>query len=200
MSSPAATDPTAAAIRLLFVCMGNICRSPTAEGVMRAKLAAAGLDSWVSVDSAATHDYHPGEPPDRRSQRHAKARGYDLSALRARVLVPADFCRFDRVLAMDEGNLLAARRRCPPGLEARLGLLTEHCRRFAGATEVPDPYDGDAADFERVLDLVEDACDGLIAALASTLPERGGSGITRSVFATSPASTRRQSGSPDSAG
>jgi protein-tyrosine phosphatase len=155
---------------LLFVCMGNICRSPTAEGVMRAKLAAAGMDGWVSVDSAATHDFHPDAAPDLRSQRHARARGYELRRLRARVLVPADFRRFDRVLVMDEGNLLAARRRCPPGLEARLGLLTAYCRRYAGASEVPDPYDGEAADFERVLDLVEDACDGLVADLRAASP------------------------------
>jgi protein-tyrosine phosphatase len=148
--------------RILFFCMGNICRSPTAEGVMRAKLAAAGLD--VEVDSAGTHGYHVGEPPDERSQAHALKRGYDLSALRARQLVAEDFSRFDLVLAMDEDNLANARRLCPPSQRHRLRLLLDYAPN-AGRRHVPDPYYGGAAGFDEVLDLVEAACNGLIASL-----------------------------------
>ncbi|NCT82600.1 MAG: low molecular weight phosphotyrosine protein phosphatase [Comamonadaceae bacterium] len=148
--------------RILFFCMGNICRSPTAEGVMRAKLAAAGLD--VEVDSAGTHGYHVGAPPDARSQQHAARRGYDLSALRARQLVAQDFDRFDLVLAMDDDNLARAERLCPPAQRQRLKLLLDYAPQ-AGKRHVPDPYYGGAAGFEEVLDLVEAACDGLIEVL-----------------------------------
>ncbi|RZL38427.1 MAG: low molecular weight phosphotyrosine protein phosphatase [Rubrivivax sp.] len=148
--------------RILFFCMGNICRSPTAEGVMRAKLAAAGLD--VEVDSAGTHGYHIGAPPDERSQQHAWLRGYDLSALRARKLLAEDFERFDLVLAMDADNLAHARSLCPPGQRHRLKLLMDYAPH-AGNPHVPDPYYGGAAGFDEVLDLVEAACDGLVASL-----------------------------------
>ncbi|HEY1129309.1 MAG TPA: low molecular weight protein-tyrosine-phosphatase, partial [Roseateles sp.] len=145
--------------RILFFCMGNICRSPTAEGVMRAKLAVAGLD--VEVDSAGTHGYHVGAPPDARSQEHAARRGYDLSLLRARKLVAADFSRFDLVLAMDEDNLANAQALCPPAQRHRLKLLMDYAPH-AGNPHVPDPYYGGAAGFDEVLDLVEAACDGLV--------------------------------------
>ena len=148
---------------VLFICMGNICRSPTAEGVMRAKLAAAGLD--VEVDSAGTHGYHVGAPPDERSQAHALKRGYDLSPLRARKLEAHDFARFDLVLAMDDNNLAHAHRLCPPAQRHRLKLLMSYAPH-AGNPHVPDPYYGGAAGFDEVLDLVEAACDGLIASLA----------------------------------
>ncbi|MCE4554052.1 low molecular weight protein-tyrosine-phosphatase [Pelomonas cellulosilytica] len=148
--------------RILFFCMGNICRSPTAEGVMRARLAAAGLD--VEVDSAGTHGYHVGEPPDERSQQHALKRGYDLGALRARRLEARDFERFDLVLGMDDDNLAHAARLCPPAQRHRLQLLMDYAPD-AGSRHVPDPYYGGEAGFERVLDLVEAACDGLIATL-----------------------------------
>ncbi len=148
--------------RILFFCMGNICLSPTAEGVMRAKLAAAGLD--VEVDSAGTHGYHAGEPPDERSQAHAARRGYDLSMLRARQLVAADFHRFDLVLGMDANNIARAERLCPPGQRHKLKLLLD-CAPQAGRLDVPDPYYGGEAGFEEVLDLVEAACDGLVATL-----------------------------------
>lgn len=137
--------------RLLFVCMGNICRSPTAEGVMRAKLRAAGLHH-VEVDSAGTHGWHAGAPPDERSQRHAARRGYDLSAQRARALRAEDFAHFDHVLVMDEANLSAAARLCPPQHRAKLRLLLDDA-------EVPDPYAGGPEGFERVLDLVEAGCE-----------------------------------------
>ncbi len=148
-------------VHLLFVCMGNICRSPTAHGVCRDKLRAAGLAERVTVDSAGTHDYHRGEPPDRRSQRHALRRGVDLSDLRARCLRPDDFERADLVLLMDHDNLQHARRLCPAPLHGKLHLLTRYCRIHRSPV-VPDPYDGGEAGFEQVLDLVDDACDGLI--------------------------------------
>ena len=148
--------------RILFFCMGNICRSPTAEGVMRAKLATAGID--VEVDSAGTHGYHVGAPPDGRSQEHARQRGYDLSPLRARQLLAEDFARFDLVLAMDDDNLAHAERLCPPGQRHRLKLLMDYAPH-AGSPHVPDPYYGGAAGFDAVLDLVEAACDGLIESL-----------------------------------
>ena len=148
--------------RILFFCMGNICRSPTAEGVMRAKLAAAGLD--VEVDSAGTHGYHVGAPPDERSQEHALKRGYDLGSLRARKLIAEDFTRFDLVLAMDEDNLANAQALCPSAQRHRLKLLLDYAPQ-AGKRHVPDPYYGGAAGFDEVLDLVEQACDGLVASL-----------------------------------
>lgn len=154
------------ATRILMVCMGNICRSPTAEAVLRTKLKAAGLARAVEVDSAGTHGhYHSGERPDARAIKHAAARGYDLGKLRARRVVEQDYMRFDWLLAMDEDNLAQLRQAIPIGTTARLGLLMNHARRFAGVREVPDPYYGAPAGFERVLDLVEDACDGLIESL-----------------------------------
>lgn len=156
--------------RVLMVCMGNICRSPTAEGVLRHKLRAAGLDGQVEVDSAGTHaDWHAGEAPDPRSQRHASMRGYDLAALRARKVAVADFERFDLILAMDGDNLARLEELCPKGHRAKLGRLTDHSVRFI-ADEVPDPYQRGAEDFEHVLDLIEDACDGLVSTLLGKRP------------------------------
>lgn len=149
-------------LRVLMVCSGNICRSPTAEGVLRAKLQAAGLDGRVVVDSAGTHGFHTSEPPDPRARRHALARGYDLSKQRARQVDRADFERFDRLLAMDEGHRQWLLDMAPAGLEGRVGMLMSFAVRYAAESEVPDPYYGAAAGFERVLDLVEDACDGLV--------------------------------------
>jgi protein-tyrosine phosphatase len=157
--------------RVTFVCMGNICRSPTAHGVFRQRVREAGLSSRVRVDSAGTHDYHPGEPPDPRSQRHAHRRGYDLSDLRARALVPADYQGADLLLAVDEETLETAGRRCPPAHAHKLELLTRYCLVHR-CDEVPDPYYGGAADFEHVLDLVEDACDGLLAHVRGVLAAR----------------------------
>lgn len=148
--------------RILFFCMGNICRSPTAEGVMRARLKAAGLD--VEVDSAGTHGYHVGAPPDERAQAHAARRGYDLSLLQARQLVAQDFSRFDLVLGMDDDNIACAERLCPPGQRHKLKLLLDYAPQ-AGKRHVPDPYYGGSAGFEAVLDLVEAACDGIVNAL-----------------------------------
>lgn len=150
-------------VRVLMVCMGNICRSPTAEGVLRRKLQVAGLGDRVEVDSAGTHDYHVGSPPDRRSQQHAARRGYDLSSLRARELVAADFARFDLVLVMDDANHRIASRLRPAAQRCRLGYLMQFSARHAGDLEVPDPYSGGPDGFEDVLDRIESACDGLVA-------------------------------------
>jgi len=148
--------------RVLMVCTGNICRSPTAEGVLRKKLRAAGLHKQVEVASAGTTGYHSGEPPDARAIKHAAARGYDLSRLRARRVSRDDFQRFDWLLALDESHLASLRQIAPAEGGARIGLLMEHATRHAGTPEVPDPYYGAPAGFERVLDLVEDACDGFV--------------------------------------
>ena len=154
----AAARPTR---RLLFVCMGNICRSPTAHGVMRHKVRAAGLEHAIAVDSAGTHGWHEGDPPDERAIAHARRRGYDIADLRARPLRPADFERFDLLLVMDEDNRAAARRIGAAAQHGKLRMLTEYALAHR-AREVPDPYYGGAAGFEHVLDLVEDACDGLL--------------------------------------
>ena len=151
-------------VRVLMVCMGNICRSPTAHGVLAQRVADAGLADRITVDSAGTHDYHVGRPPDERAQQHAARRGVDLSAQRARQLKAQDFDDFDLVLVMDDANQHAARALCPPGQRHKLRRLTDFCTRHR-ASEVPDPYYGGAAGFEAVLDLVEDACDGLLLAL-----------------------------------
>lgn len=150
-------------IRILMVCLGNICRSPTAEGVLRRLLRqeAPGLD--VEVDSAGTADYHIGEPPDSRSQRAALSRGVDLSSLRARQIALRDFAHFDLILAMDRDNLRALEALSPAGSRARVQLFMEYAPSLG--REVPDPYYGDASGFEQVLDLSTAASRGLIAAL-----------------------------------
>lgn len=164
-------------LRVLMVCMGNICRSPTAEGVLRARLQRAGLDGLVAVESAGTTGFHSGEAPDPRAVRHAAGRGYDLSGIRARAVVPADFERFDHLLAMDEANLAWLEKRAPEGAAQRLGLLMSHAANFKDVVAVPDPYYGTAAGFDRVLDLVEDACDGLVSRLQSDIAAAGGAKV-----------------------
>ena len=156
--------------RLVFVCMGNICRSPTAHGVMRHKIAQHGWQAAIDVASAGTHAYHVGEPPDPRSQHHARLRGYDLSDLRAQALTPTHCAQADLLLVMDWDNLALTEALCPPGHHRKIKRLTEFCTRH-NATVVPDPYLGGAAGFEQVLDLVEDACDGLLVHLAG-LPKK----------------------------
>jgi protein-tyrosine phosphatase len=148
-------------MKVLFVCMGNLCRSPMAEGVFRQHVAQAGLDGQIAIDSAGTHDYHVGEPPDPRAQRAAGRRGYDLSALRGRQVSRADFVEFDYVLAMDAVNLRALERLCPPQHAHKLRLFMEFGAEFA-PREVPDPYYGGEQGFEHVLDMVEEASRGLL--------------------------------------
>lgn len=142
--------------------MGNICRSPTAEGVFRQRAEAAGLA--LEIDSAGTHAYHVGAPPDARSARHAALRGYDLSAQRARQVAASDFERYDHLLAMDHDNLKLLQAACPPQHRHKLALFMAYATR-SGSDVVPDPYYGGANGFDQVLDYIEDASDGLIAAL-----------------------------------
>jgi protein-tyrosine phosphatase len=151
-------------IRILFICMGNICRSPSAEGVMRSVVAQAGLADLIEVDSAGTHDYHVGDAPDRRAAKAAARRGYDISGLRGRQVSDDDFIRFDMILAMDRDNLAILMRNCPPNQRHKLHLLLEYAQHFE-EDEVPDPYYGGDAGFERVLDMVEDGARGLIESL-----------------------------------
>lgn len=146
---------------VLFVCMGNICRSPTAEGVFRRKVSEAGLVERIHIDSAGTHAYHIGNPPDPRTMHAALRRGYDLSSLRARKVGAQDFSRFDYVLAMDEDNLAILERLMPSGGSARVGLFMEFAPGY-GVREVPDPYYGGVSGFEQVLDMVEMAAEGLL--------------------------------------
>ncbi len=150
--------------RILFVCMGNICRSPTAEGVVSNIITNNGLEDLIKVDSAGTHGYHIDEPPDRRTREAALRRGVDLSGLRARKVVPEDFERFDLLLAMDRDNLALLKRGARPEHHAKLGLFMRYASRFE-VEEVPDPYYGGEEGFELVLDMAEDAGQGLIEAL-----------------------------------
>lgn len=159
-------------MRILMICMGNICRSPTAEAVLRHKLRDAGLHWWIEVDSAGTHAYHVGSAPDDRSQAHAQRRGYDLTGLRARRVADDDFESFDLLLAMDRDNLQTLLEMCPPTLRPRVRLLMDYAPRAGGRREVPDPYYGSAASFEMVLDLVESACDGLVSQLSASPPRQ----------------------------
>lgn len=154
-------------MRVLLVCLGNICRSPTAEGILRHKLEQAGLADRVEVDSCGTGGWHVGKAPDRRAMAAAARRGFDLSGLRARQLEADDFRRFDYLLAMDRDNLLALEARCPPDCRAHIGLFLD----FAGYENqaVPDPYFGGKEGFEEVLDLVEAGAEGLVAELHQRL-------------------------------
>jgi len=145
--------------------MGNICRSPTAEGVVRTRLERAlreaGSDLAIDLDSAGTHGYHVGQPPDRRAVDAARRRGVDLSAIRSRMVAEEDFEAFDLILAMDRDNLAHLEYLCPPDLQHRLGLFMAFASA-ADTDEVPDPYYGGLSGFDQVLDLVEEAADGLI--------------------------------------
>jgi protein-tyrosine phosphatase len=146
---------------VLFVCLGNICRSPTAEGVFRAALVQVGLSEHVFADSAGVGNWHIGAPPDRRAIQAARRRGYDLTALRGRQVSASDFTRFGWILAMDLSNLRALEAMRPDGYDGHLGLLLDLVPS-AGVREVPDPYYGGLDTFERVLDLVEQASAELI--------------------------------------
>ncbi|SRR5690606_24467628 len=146
-------------MKVLFVCMGNICRSPTAEGVFRHRVRAAGLESRIVIDSAGTEEWHAGKAPDRRSSQAAARRGYDLTAQRARQVEAEDFQRFDLILAMDHDNLIRLRAARPETASAEMDLLL---RRYGLGEIVPDPYYGGDEGFEHVLDLLEQAADALL--------------------------------------
>jgi protein-tyrosine phosphatase len=159
-------------MKVLFVCMANICRSPTAEGVFRKMVAAGPIAGLVDIDSAGTHGYHEGSPPDPRAIEHAKKRGYDLTPLRARAVSPTDFERFDYVIAMDALNRRHLESVCPTRLQNKIELLLD----YGGEDdeyEVPDPYQGKPEDFELALDLIEAGCEGLHEYLHDQLRMRG---------------------------
>ena len=151
-------------VSILFVCLGNICRSPTAEAVFRHLLQDEAPDLDVVVDSAGTHAYHVGDPPDGRAMAAARRRGIVMDDLRGRRVRREDFTTFDLVLAMDEDNLAELRRMAPPECQARIQLFLDYALA-AGRREVPDPYYGGETGFEDVLDLVEEAARGLLTAL-----------------------------------
>jgi protein-tyrosine phosphatase len=170
----AATETEEVHAHILFVCMGNICRSPTAEGVFRKVWQERAPELRLVLDSAGTHAYHLGEPPDPRAQRAALRRGVDLSTRRARRIEVEDFERFDLILAMDELNLAALKELCPPERHECVRLLLEFAPG-AGRSDVPDPYYGGSNGFEYVLDLVEEASIGLLEELRARLEETSGS-------------------------
>jgi len=168
-SSPAAVEEGPQ--RILMVCLGNICRSPTAEVVLRSRAAKRGVLDRVLVDSAGTGDWHAGSPPDRRAIAHAAKRGYDLTPLRARQVTAEDFERFDWILAMDQSVLRELKTLQPAAFAGRIGRFLDFAPH-TGLRDVPDPYYGGAVQFERVLDLVEHASDGLLAHLFDRQPAR----------------------------
>ncbi len=146
---------------VLFVCMGNICRSPMAEGIFRREVIQSGLQDQISIDSAGTHSYHIGEPPDTRAQSAISLRGVDISGLRGRQVADADFETFDYILAMDEGNLSILRSNSPAHSHEKIRLLLSFSSKYPNQ-EVPDPYYGGKRGFEDNLDMIEDAVQGLI--------------------------------------
>ena len=148
-------------VRVLFVCLGNICRSPTAEGVFRKLVREHKLEQHFEIDSAGTHAYHVGAPPDERAQAACHRRGIDISGLSGRKAVAGDIERFDYILAMDRENYENLRDICPPGYESRIRLFMEFALHRP-EKEVPDPYFGGVGGFDRVLDMIEDAAQGLL--------------------------------------
>lgn len=160
-------SPKEAPIKILFVCLGNICRSPTAHGVFEKMVADAGLQEEILVDSAGTGDWHIGKAPDPRASEAAMSRNHDLSHLRARQVRPEDFLEFDYILAMDKQNLLDLRAMALPGFKGHLGLFLDYGQ--SSLDEVPDPYSGGREGFDEVLDLVENTAQGLLSSLREQL-------------------------------
>jgi len=157
--------------KVLFVCLGNICRSPTAEGVFRAQVAAAGLSEVIGIDSAGTAAWHIGKAPDQRAQAAATRRGYDLTALRGRQVAVADFGEFDYILAMDRSNLADLLAQCPADQRHKVRLFLSFSSQWQNH-EVPDPYYGGADGFDQVLDMVEDAAHGLLSDIRAEIKRR----------------------------
>ncbi len=155
-------------VGVLFVCLGNICRSPTAEAVFRSKVSEAGLEAVVEIDSAGTGDWHIGRAPDPRAQKQAAKSGYDLSDLRGRQVSSDDFHKFDYILAMDHQNLLDLKEMQPPGFEGHLGLFLDFDTKLP-IDEVPDPYSMGGAAFRNAIQLIELGCDGLLADIKQRL-------------------------------
>jgi len=158
-------------VRVLFVCMGNICRSPTAQGVFTKLVLEEGLGHLIEIDSAGTHAYHTGEPPDPRARQTAQRRGIDLSKQRARRAVVEDFELFDYVLAMDEDNYRALSELCPPELAPRVRRFMDFAPHLTHR-EVPDPYYGGTNGFEAVFDMVDEAARGLLETIRREHLER----------------------------
>jgi protein-tyrosine phosphatase len=159
-------------VKILFVCMGNICRSPTADAVFKHQVKAAGLEKHIYVDSAGTHAYHIDEPPDKRAQKAAQKRGYNMQELRARAVELNDFEEFHYILAMDKNNLAILQDRCPHQYTHKLGLLMSYSSQWDRYQEVADPYYGGSHGFELVLDLVEDANQGLLRHIMGGFTEK----------------------------
>jgi len=153
--------------KVLFVCMGNICRSPTADAVFRQFVKEADVEHMIEVDSAGTHAYHIGHPPDHRSQQAALQRGYRMDDLRARAVSSSDFEAFDYILAMDRENLALLRQRSPKQYNQKIQLFMTYGKNAEEDVEVPDPYYGGQQGFELVLDMVEEASRGLLAHLCN---------------------------------
>ena len=149
-------------VKVLFVCMGNICRSPTAEAVFRHQTKVSGFEESILIDSAGTHDYHTGESPDRRAQKIAIQNGYDMKGLCARQFNSKDFNTFNYILAMDKHNFAILNKLCPPQHSHKLGMLMQYSKKFSEYEEVPDPYFGGHHGFEKVLRMIEDAGEGLL--------------------------------------
>ncbi len=158
-------------VTVLFVCMGNICRSPTAEGVFRHVVEKSALEGQIYTDSAGTHAYHVGEPPDRRAQATAQSRGIDISDLRARSVADEDFEKFDYIIAMDKDNLLGLLNQCPESYKEKVHLFLGFAEHLT-ETEVPDPYYGGQQGFARVFDMVEAASNGLLDDITPRLSKK----------------------------
>ena len=157
-------------VKVLFVCMGNICRSPSAEGVFRALVEGRGIADRFLIDSCGTLDYHTGDAPDPRAQKTAKRRGIDISGLRGRQYCPSDFTDFDYILAMDHDNLGVLKRVCPKEHRHKLDLFCEYLLGRSNE-EVPDPYYGGDSGFEDVYDLIEEASTAFLAAINDGAPQ-----------------------------